>query len=375
MIACTFFICSSCKKSDDLVEIKKSTKNFQANVGFELNIGATSTSISKSFIPAYALDAFSIYAFKKSENSGDYIFNKTINLQNFTYSDSEKKIVGTDSIDAGIYKFLPIYGLRNQSNTLGSPAMEGRMLNQDLVMEYNANTPLKEIFLQTGEIEDIPEYEITVLSPNPRIKYTLNRAVARVDLMLIKAVKNPDGSYTEQSYPDGEDILGGNILEQIGFNFRSMNDRMNFFGRNLTGTPISANLNLENPDQLVVVGTGTKTIIGSNTYDKYDHIESDDIIKGSAHIFGTYMIPNNDGSRTTGMDVYLKPVNGVGRRFNVSTLDNNHLLPLERNKITLVKVYVLEGNVFTPNVRFEVEVNIVWETPNKEEGEINDISI
>ena len=44
---------------------------------------------------------------------------------------------------------------------------------------------------------------------------------------------------------------------------------------------------------------------------------------------------------------------------------------VERNKATLIRIYVLGENVFTTGVDFEVEVDTVWDGSNFVDGEID----
>ena len=46
-------------------------------------------------------------------------------------------------------------------------------------------------------------------------------------------------------------------------------------------------------------------------------------------------------------------------------------IPVERNKATLIRIYVLGENVFTTGVDFEVEVDTVWDGSNFVDGEID----
>ena len=46
-------------------------------------------------------------------------------------------------------------------------------------------------------------------------------------------------------------------------------------------------------------------------------------------------------------------------------------IPVERNKATLIRIYVLGDNVFTTGVEFEVEVDTVWDGSNFVDGEID----
>ncbi len=122
----------------------------------------------------------------------------------------------------------------------------------------------------------------------------------------------------------------------------------------------------------------TETAIGKGSYLSYDNISSNDLIFGGAHIFGNYLFPNSTADKTTSLEIYIEPEGGIGRTINVS-YDNDHKLPIERNKVTIVKIYVLDSDPDNPNpptvfdttVNFEVEIETVWNGSNEVTGEIN----
>ena len=91
-----------------------------------------------------------------------------------------------------------------------------------------------------------------------------------------------------------------------------------------------------------------------------------DIVAGSAHLKGTYLIPNADNAATTGFSMQL--TSGEGSARTIALQDK---IPVERNKATLIRIYVLGENVFTTGVDFEVEVDTVWDGSNFVDGEID----
>ena len=59
---------------------------------------------------------------------------------------------------------------------------------------------------------------------------------------------------------------------------------------------------------------------------------------------------------------------GKGSTRTIALTDK---IPVERNKATLVRIYVLGDNVFTTGVDFDVEVDTVWDGSNFVDGEID----
>ena len=97
-----------------------------------------------------------------------------------------------------------------------------------------------------------------------------------------------------------------------------------------------------------------------------ENVQPADIISGSAHLKGTYLIPNPDNTATTGFSMQL--TSGEGSARTIALRDK---IPVERNKATLIRIYVLGENVFTTGVDFEVEVDTVWDGSNFVDGEID----
>jgi len=370
MILAGFFM-TSCQSDDEQV-VTTDSKD-QTSVKFELDASAIKYSVSDSklkFSPSYSKDGFKIYAFRRAVGGTDYIYEKTISLTNMTYSATDKKLSGSDLLTIGTYKFLSVYGV-DQSGVLTIPTWTGKVLSDNFAMEYNGSAALKEIFVQDGDVSGLESYDLGLTSDaNPTVTATLKRAVSRVDIMFFKGKKEGD-TYTELPYTTGN-VFGQKTIETLQLRYQDLNSKMDFFGNYMSGTFLNPTLNLSNFTNIITIGNAAASIVGDDDYTKYDNVESADLINGAAHVFGNYVIPNTDDAATAGLTIYIKPVNGEGR-----TISLTNELPMERNKVTLVKIYVLDGdgpeepNVFTTNVKFEVEIETVWDGSHEVTGEIN----
>ena len=78
------------------------------------------------------------------------------------------------------------------------------------------------------------------------------------------------------------------------------------------------------------------------------------------------MLPYDEAINTTNLTLVL--TNGLGDKRTIVAPRN---LPLERNKVTLVKIYVLSGTVFNTDVKFNVTIDTAWLEANSVDGEIN----
>lgn len=362
---------TACQSDDEQVSSVNSQD--QTAVNFELDASAIKYDVINNsglkYSPTYSKDGFSVYAFKRVVGGTNYVYEKTISLSKMNYANN--KLTGSDILSIGTYKFISAYGV-NQTGILTIPTWTGKTITDGFAMDYNGTGALGEIFLQDTDAASLTSYELGLTSDaNPTVTATLKRAVSRVDIMFFKG-KKENGSYTEVPYTAGKNVFGQKTLETLQLRYTDLNTRMDFFGNLLTATPIAANINLSDFTNKVTIGNATATIIGDDDYTRYDNVDAADLINGAAHVFGNYVIPNADATETAGLEIYIKPVNGEGRVISLTDK-----LPMERNKVTLVKIYVLdnggpeEPNVFTTNVNFVVEIETVWDGSNEVTGEIN----
>lgn len=379
---------TSCSnENDDLNVSTNGDPEGKTSVVFELDASAIGYDVSTKatqFSPTYTKNGFSIYAFRQVVGGTDYVYEKTVSLTNLSYSSSTKKLTGSDLLPIGVYKFLPVYGLGNQSTRLTIPTWSNQTLSNDFTISYGGGSGLTEVFLPitTGNIDALTSYEMGLTNAtNPTVEASLQRAVSRVDVMFIKAIKGEDGTYTETAYPAGKDVFGQKTTKALQLRYKGLNNLMSFFGNDLTTSVINANINLDFSKGIVLKGENpTETTIGKENYLSYDNISSDDLIYGGAHIFGNYLFPNSNSDKTTSLELYIEPEGGLGRTINVS-YDNDHKLPIERNKVTIVKIYVVDKTdnpdnpnpptVFDTTVEFVVEIETVWDGSNEVTGEIS----
>lgn len=350
---------AACQDSDN--DVPATHQGDLANVAFEIDASPISRSAAtRTFTPQYSLTGFSVYAYKKS--GSDYIFSKSISLANMTYDANTKKLTGADNLEIGTYKFVPAYGIVNQTSVITPPVWTGSTLNDNLELTFNGNSSLGEVFLDTGnDVGNLKEYELGLTEgANQTVTATLKRAVARVDIMFISAIRLEDGTYVEKEYFDASsNVFGGKTLDQLQLRFTGINNEMNLFGVDTTTEVFDKNFSLGNFSETLTIGTGTSTLVGKDTYTNYDNIQQNDIIRGSAHVFGTYLFPSLEPA--AGLQLYIKPTVGDGRTITVSRKGDT-ILPIEQNKVTLVKIYILnDNNVFSTTVDFEIEIDTVWE--------------
>jgi len=353
--AAALFYFSGCSNEESQLPTKKSEDLPQVKFEFAANMMDPCNN-SRAITPVYGVPGFRVYAYKLADNGTDYVFSEIVSFPTLNYSGETKKWTGNAALNVGTYKFIPTYGLNTDQNLSLSSFTNTLFENAPVFSHFPANTngnTLPEVFLPIRSLTGFRSYNVDITGePNETVSDTISRAMARVDVMFIKATKLGPLNYREETYASGGDVFGNLGLGKMELRFTSLNQRMNLFGVKQDGV-LNANIDTQNlgiDGEGVTIGTrNAVSIIGDDDYFRFDSIQGDDIIRGSAHVFGTYLIPNNDGQRTVGLQLYVEPQNKIAkstsRTINIS-LGEEELIPLEQNKVTLIKVYVLRDHLF-----------------------------
>ena len=340
-------------------------------VKFEMNAntGNYYSPLSRSVNPAaITKDNFRIMAFKKTPAGEGYFYAQDIPTAGMNYENNV--LSGTVRLPIGEYKFVSTYGLEKDGGfALPSLTPVTTELTDDLNISHGTVDGSSVFFLEKGTIEALHSYTLGINpTANESVSASLSRAVSRVDIMFIQAKKNDDGTYTEVS--DSADVFGVSQLADIEMQFTGLNRNVNLLGTKTTtdeGSLFNENFTVPDLGNTVTRGTSTDdTKVGTTGFLNYDNIKTDDIKTGSAHVHGAYLLPYDEAINTTNLTLVL--TNGLGDKRTIVAPKN---LPLERNKVTLVKIYVLSGTVFNTDVKFNVTIDTAWLEANSVDGEIN----
>lgn len=300
-------------------------------------------------------DEYRILAFKKAEN-GDCVYVQDIPLDAMSYDGTVLK--GEAELPEGDYKFIPVYGLVKPGGYLWPP-LDKAVLDEHLCISHTGGS-LPEIFMTCTDPDKTPSYTVSEEGPSQTVTSLLRRAVSRVDVLFIRADANGDGTYTEKA---GDDVFAPEGLARAELKLTGANNSLGLTG--MRATPLSGpavfdtSHAITDPKAAMTMGSGTRTRLGDPDYLTYDGVVPEDIIAGSAHLRGTYLIPNPDATPT--VNLALELTSGAG---SVRTVTLPGPIPVERNKITLVRVYVLGDDVFSNPVRLEVKVETRWDGTN-----------
>lgn len=341
------------------------------SVKFELNAktGNYYSPISRSVnLPSITKENFRIMAFKKDPVKGNFFYAQEIPTSGMTFESN--LLSGTVRLPIGEYKFVSSYGLAKDGGfALPNLTSATTELTDNLSITHETVDGSSVFFLEKGSIETLHPYELGINSTaNEPVSASLTRAVSRVDMLFIQARKNADGTYTEVS--DNADVFGMSQLASIEMQFTGLNKNVNLVGNKITKDSGSLfNEDFEVPDLENTVTRGTSadnTKVGTPAFLSYDNISENDIKAGSAHVHGVYLLPFEDAKTNTSLTLVLTNVSGDQRTIIVPKN-----LPLERNKVTLVKIHVLSGTVFNTDVDFHVTIDTTWLESNSVDGELS----
>lgn len=324
-----------------------------AKVCFEMNAAALNMPANtKANSQQYGIENLRILAFR--QNAQGFMYTEDVTKTGWTYDEATGKFAGTSELPVGKYQFVAAYGLPEATNdkvTLSVPAdVTGTM-----TASHNQDAALPAIFL--GSDKNLTTYDLGLTSAaNQKVTATIKRAVSRVDILFIR------------KDADGNEIAGANVFGQPGLatmnlKFGNINPTVNMVDGSLAeGTPMETSFEV-NTGKDITIGNGEKTIYGEakadNTPYDYEAVVEGDLITGSAHVYGPFLFPNADETTYSTLEIDLTSVANGDHTYNRKIEINN--LPLSRNKVTLVKIYVPGTDVFRTNVSFDVTVNKAWE--------------
>lgn len=359
--------------SDDVTDDKKLSPGDGETtvVKFEMNAntGNYYSPLSRSVnMPGITKENFRIMAFKKTPDGDKYIYAQDIPTSGMNYENN--LLSGTVRLPIGEYKFVSTYGLvKDGGFVFPDPAPGTSELTDDLSINHNKVDGSSVLFLEEGSLETLHSYELGINSTaNESVSASLTRAVSRVDVLFIQAKKNADGTYTEVS--DSADVFGVSQLANIEMQFTGLNKNVNLVGNKTTtdsGSLFNENFTVPDLEETVTRGASADdTKVGTPAFLSYDNISKNDIKAGSAHVHGAYLLPYEDAKTNTNLTLVL--TNGSGDKRTIIVPKK---LPLERNKVTLVKIHVLSGTVFNTDVDFHVTIDTAWLEANSVDGEIS----
>lgn len=369
LLAVTLALLVSCSDDDTTGKSFQPDDSRTTLVKFEMNANTGHYPAPQTrgiTLPLIQKENFRILAFKKSADE-KYLYLQDVPTDEMSMDD--KLLSGTARLPIGEYKFVTTYGLAQSGGfALSDLVPMTTELTDDLSITHESVDGSSVIFLQQGELGALQSYQLGFQPENAEtVSASLTRAVARVDVLFLQSKKNGD-SYTEVT--DSADVFGASGLAGIEMQLTGVNKNINLLGTQITndkGSLFDAKFQIPNLDAAVTRGTSNNaTKVGNPEFLNYDLITGEDIMRGSAHVHGAYLLPFKDAESRAGFRMVL--TNGQGLRRTIVASEN---IPLERNKVTLIKIHVLGGTVFSSNVQFDITVDTQWLPADVVDGEIN----
>lgn len=357
--------CAACSE-DDLPAKGGGSKPGWADVDFEMKTHLPEDPVlSRSFAPEISKANFRIMAFKKNVD-GAYVYTQDVPTARMNFADNT--LSGRAELPVGEYKFIPTYGVVNTPVFAWPELAQGKTILADTMSFTHTKVDGTSVmFLETRPFNELPSYAIGLTATTTDNVYSVvKRAVARVDLLFLQVKKNADGSYTEVT--GQTDVFGGALPSALEMRFRGLNRTINVTGENTTPdntfSTFDMDYKVEDLSRATTIGNGPKTLLGTDDFFDYDYVKPGDIRSGAAHVQGAYLLPYPKDVVKTDLTVVLTQQPGIQRTIVIPSK-----LPLERNKVTLVKIYILTddegggggGDIFDSNVTFVVTVDVRWD--------------
>lgn len=365
LMACAVMV-ASCAKED--TGNRELTADGKIPVKFSMKTDGLMAYATKAPSSSYDADGFRIFAFKQS--GSDWLFTEELELSNPVYTPNATGstggvFTGVAALDEGVYRFVPTYGLNatGAGFTINDFTADAAWNDTTPVLITQTAGSMPEIFTLDSNFDGISNYTVTLDAANADYTATISRAVARVDVVIVRATGDQT-NYTEVA--DAASVFGEKTLATVTMEFSDVNPSMNYLGTlPSTSTPfdytytIGAGADAEVSTD-VLIGTAATPSYGTTGYQGYNAVAAGDVLQGAAHMYGPFLIPNADATATQGVALNFIDSEGTSRPITLPAGS----LPLERNYVTIIKIYLLENgdgtnppDIWSDNVNFAVTMS------------------
>ena len=368
LLAAFAVVAASCAKEDTTSQ--QTFPDGKVPVKFTMKTDAV-MAVTKAPGNTYSADGFKIFAFR--QDGTDWKFMEELTLKNPVYTPSGTGtggiLTGEAALDEGVYRFIPTYGLNatGAGYSIGDFTADQVWDDASPVSITHTAGSMPEIFTLSGAFGDISDYTVTVGADNPGYNATITRAVARVDVLIVRATGNQT---TYVQAPNERSVFGEKTLATATMAFTGMNSNSNYFGA-LPATPAPFNYTYTigtggdaTVADDVLIGTATTltdgTSYGTTGYQGYNAVAAADVLQGAAHLYGPFVIPNADATPAQTAVLTFTDSQGTDRVITLPAAS----IPLERNYVTIIKIYLLENgdgtipdDIWSENVNFAVTLD------------------
>ena len=377
LMACAVMV-ASCAKED--TGSRELTADGKIPVKFSMKTNGLMAYATKAPSSSYDVDGFRIFAFKQS--GSDWLFTEELDLTNPVYTPNATGstggvFTGVAVLEEGVYRFVPTYGLNatGAGFTISDFTADAAWNNTTPVSITHTTGSMPEIFTLDSNFDEISNYTVALNVANADYTATISRAVARVDVVIVRATGNQT-NYTEAA--DAASVFGNKTLETVTMEFTGVNPSMNYLGAlPATSTPfnytytIGAGADAEVSADVLIGTAATGATYGTSGYQGYNSVAAGDVLQGAAHMYGPFLIPNANATATQGVTLNFIDSEGTSRPITLPAGS----LPLERNYVTIIKIYLLENgdgtnppDIWSENVNFAVTMSTEYAGNHEVDG-------
>lgn len=142
----------------------------------------------------------------------------------------------------------------------------------------------------------------------------------------------------------------------------------------VSGTKISPSFKINLPDALTLGTAEVNSTLGTDGGDNdFENIKPGDIVKGGAHIYGSFVFPYESVTEgtpeMTTLNIKVKSSYDEETKQNIRRTITVPNVKLIRNQVTLVKIFVPGEDLFHSKTTFNVTINKAWGYNNESWGE------
>ena len=307
--------------------------------------------------PVYDTGGFRILAFRNT--GSDHVYMQDVPLGAMSFDGSA--LSGTVQFPAGDYKFPALL----RTGGAGQPHVAGPHGRRafDALCVTHTQESFPAAFMLNAPLDAVPSCTVSLDGPKQTVSGTLPpRRFARGRTL------HPGGRRTRRqaSIPKNRATTSSapKKLAGVKLSYTGANSRLGLSGEKAEGL-FDVSHTIAVPADAVTTGTGVSTVVGADKYD-FENVQPADIISGSAHLKGTYLIPNPDNTPATGFSMLL--TSGKGSTRTIALTDK---IPVERNKSDIDPNLRTGRQCLYHGVDFDVEVDTVWDGSNFVDGEID----
>ena len=378
LMASCAMLATSCAKDNN--EAAQETVDGKIPVTFSMKTNGLMTSVTRAPSTTYTADGFRIFAFKQSDDQSQWLFTEELALRNLTFTSTPTggSFSGQAYMDEGTYRFIPTYGLDADDTDITINNFVANAAWDDaspVLIEHNTGS-MPEIFTLdagTAGFDGLTNLTVAIGGANS-YSASISRAQARVDVLIVRATGN-QSTYAEEA--NATSVFGEKTLETATIQFYGNNTQMNYFGTfvadpNQAGSIMDYTITGDAVDTDVLIGTAaTGATYGTSGYQGYNAVAAADVLQGAAHLYGPFMIPNADATPTQSATLTFTDTEGTIRTLNVTGI------PLQRNYVTIIKIYLLETgdpsipippDIWSQDVTFAVTMDTQYAGNNTIDG-------